>query len=152
MTDVSLRPASLDDAVYLLLLRNDKLTRANSRSTGEISRDQHLRWLTQTLVDPRRRLYIAVANHETCVGTGRLDRGDVDVELSLTVDPLHRGRGYARQIVRALTLEAGGTLPKTAEIATSNIPSILAFLHEGFTPDKVVDEDERRWLWVRRES
>lgn len=141
--------AGLDDADYLLALRNDPVTRANSRSISEVPRERHMEWLAASLTDRSRRLYIAHGEHGERVGSGRLDRRHNEVELSITVNPAYRGKGYARKIVAALVANTNLGERLTAEIWNENTRCLLAFLHEGFVPI-TMRSDDRRWVWVER--
>lgn len=164
MKEISLRAATLDDAAFLLAVRNDPLTRAMSRHTLEVPEPVHQMWLEDTLASRRHFLYVATLFGVVPVGTARMDVNQDDTQFSLAVDPGHRGKGYGRLIVRALCEHADavrGSKPQVAEISTANMPSALAFLREGFEPCEVVDDHRlvveglnsgRRWLWVRREA
>lgn len=154
--------ADLTDAEYLLALRNDPVTRAMSRTTTEIPKAVHLQWLVDVLRSTKHRLYV-VKNDDAPVGSCRLDFNAFDVELSLTVDPAWRGKGFGRQIIQLLVESARkrSTLPLTAEILVTNLPSLLSFLREGFIPQDILNDQRlitsslepgRRWLWVRRET
>lgn len=142
--------ADMADARYLLALRNDPATRENSRRTEEVAADSHLQWLAASLADRARRLYIAYDGF-TRVGTGRLDRRHGEVELSLTVDPAHRGKGYARQIIAELVAHTNAGDRLTAEVWNENDRCIKAFLHEGFVA-RSLRNDGRVWLWLERTS
>jgi RimJ/RimL family protein N-acetyltransferase len=108
-----LRPATMDDAERLFAWRNDPETRAQSLTTDRVPWDDHVAWLERSLAMPERTLLIAeVAG--TPVGTVRLD-GE---EMSWTVAPEHRRKGYAKEMVRlALPRDA------TAQIKRGNLAS-----------------------------
>lgn len=55
-TDLSLRPATLEDAKMLLKWRNDKATRMASHTTDEVKLEKHIEWLKATLQNQNRRL------------------------------------------------------------------------------------------------
>ena len=71
--DLWVRPATEADADALLRWRNDPVTRAASRDTGEVGAEQHRAWLAATLADPGRHLLLAVgragATSAPCGGT-----------------------------------------------------------------------------------
>lgn len=159
---VSLRRATMDDATYLYDVRMDPLTRQMSRQTGAIPWPHHLEWLERTLANPRETLFVAMLYTCSPIGTGRLSRGDHDIELSMSVEPRWRGLGYGQKIVRELVQAAKDMgLPLVAEILTTNAPSLLAFVREGFVPAEIMDDRHivadwtpatpaRRWVWMRK--
>lgn len=120
MTDVTLRPATADDAQRLFDWRNDPDTRANSGNTREIDWAGHVAWLNHALADPARRVFIAEAGGRA-VGTVRADRRDDIWDLSWTVAPEARGRGFGRTMVRALIGRLSGTV--RARVRRDNGPS-----------------------------
>ena len=160
---VRLRPATLDDAKLLLDWRNDGTTREQSFERGEVSVDEHLRWLTATVGDPKRRLFIA-EGPEGPVGTARLDftangrAGEMSLEwtpsaeVSLTVAPALRAHGWGTTILHALVAEAAalGRKQLDAHIRNQNTASLLAFIAAGFVPQGI-DGGSVMWL-VRRLS
>ena len=100
--DLTLRPATMEDAAILLSWRNDPATIASSRDQRPIPLADHLKWLEAVIKSTNRRLYIAAMGNQP-VGTVRVDEGDDGAELSWTVAPQYRGKGYGKQMVRAVT-------------------------------------------------
>jgi len=90
--DLSLRPATLEDAEMLLKWRNDEATRMGSHSTVEVKLEKHIEWLRATLQNQTRQLYVAEENGVS-VGTVRADYDNGIYELSWTVSPEARGQG-----------------------------------------------------------
>ncbi len=123
---VRLRPATLEDAEQLFQWRNDPLTRAQSLQQQPVEWQTHLQWLQASLQNPDRQLYIAesaaLAGQEQSLllGTVRADKMDEDYELSWTVAPEQRGKGWGRQMVAALIdrLPSGATF--TAVVLLTN--------------------------------
>lgn len=120
MADITLRPATADDAKRLFDWRNDPETRASSGDTREIGWVEHVAWLDRTLTNTARRLYIGEADGRA-IGTVRADRADGGWELSWTVAPEARGRGFGRTMVRTLIGILSGTV--RARIRHGNGPS-----------------------------
>jgi RimJ/RimL family protein N-acetyltransferase len=116
-----LRPATTDDAQLLFDWRNDPVTRAASHNVGELKYSDHVAWLRRSLSMPNRSILIALVN-DIPVGTVRLDRSDETTELSWTVAPEHRNRGYGRTMVGLAMNDISG--PIRAEIKVGNIASI----------------------------
>lgn len=131
---VQLRLATMDDAGMLLRWRNDPTTYEHSVSAEAVMPEKHAAWLDQVLQNPLRRLYIAEADGGP-VGTGRLDSDTEAMELSLTVAPEARGKGYGGQIVAALVEAARREWPAcllVAHVQAGNTASLRAFLKIGF--------------------
>lgn len=120
MINVTLRPATADDAERLFDWRNDPDTRANSGDTREIDWPEHVAWLNRALSDPARRIFIVEAVGRP-VGTIRADRRNDIWELSWTVAPEARGRGFGRTMVRTLIGRLSGTIH--ARVRRENGPS-----------------------------
>jgi RimJ/RimL family protein N-acetyltransferase len=99
MGRVSLRPAVFSDAARLLRWRNDSETRRWSRHDAETSEADHAEWLSQSLGNASRRLWIAEADN-SAVGTVRADSTAVGYEISWTVAPECRGQGIGKEMVR----------------------------------------------------
>lgn len=93
--ELTIRPASMDDAKLLLEWRNDEVTRAKARSGEVISPEDHMKWLEHTLEHKDRLLLIALPD----LGTIRLDRYPDFTEASWTVAPKWRGRGVGKLLV-----------------------------------------------------
>ncbi|WP_414471782.1 GNAT family N-acetyltransferase [Microvirga sp. M2] len=113
-----IRPVVIGDARVLFDWRNDPLTRAMSRTTDPVEWDRHVAWLTRRLEAPEPHLYIAEVDGRP-VGTIRID-GE---EVSYTVTPSERGKGYAVEMLR-WARERFGML--TAGIKPENEASIRA--------------------------
>ena len=123
---VRLRPATLEDAERLFQWRNDSLTRAQSLQQQPVEWQAHLNWLQASLQNPDRQIYIAesaaLAGQEQSLllGTVRADKTAGEYELSWTVAPEQRGKGWGRQMVAALIecLPSGATY--TAVVLLTN--------------------------------
>ena len=125
---ITLRPATIEDADILLEWRNDPETRKASHNTAEVQRSDHVSWLSRTLGNPDRRLYVAEENGDP-VGTVRTDFADGVWELSWTVSPRARGRGVAKRMVAVLANEISE--PIRAEVKTGNTSSVRIAEHAG---------------------
>jgi RimJ/RimL family protein N-acetyltransferase len=117
---VTLRPATLQDEGLLLKWRNNPMTRNASHNTAEVQRDEQISWLSQTLSNPNRKLFIAEENGVS-VGTVRAIISEGVWELSWTVPPNERGRGVAKRMVALLAHEIYE--PIRAEVKVGNIAS-----------------------------
>lgn len=126
--NITLRPATLQDADLLLEWRNDPATRLASHDTAETPRDAHYSWLTESLSNPHRKLFIA-QEIGVDVGTLRADFSDGAWTLSWTVAPAARGRGVAKRMVAMLAQQIRE--PLRAEIKVENTASARVAEHAG---------------------
>lgn len=102
---LSLRPITIQDAALLLAWRNDPDTRLQSRNTDEVLLENHVAWLTKSFTMPSRKLYIAEHNGSP-VGTVRSDKNkDGAVEVSFTIAPEARGKGFGKAMVTQFATE-----------------------------------------------
>jgi RimJ/RimL family protein N-acetyltransferase len=100
LSQIQLRPATLADAELLFQWRNDPLTRSNSFTTHRVVFDQHLKWLEASLQSLHRQIFVALGPGDIPIGTVRADFMDEQCELSWTVAPEHRQRGFGTLMVK----------------------------------------------------
>lgn len=124
---LTLRPATQDDSRTLYKWRNDWLTRANSINTEIVPWEGHTKWFAASLANPARQLMIAEVDG-VAVGMVRIDDGE---ELSWTVGPEFRGKGYAKEMVSAAAFPGA-----IAKIKAGNIASQKVAAAAGFTLNK----------------
>lgn len=125
---ITLRPATLDDADLLLRWRNDPQTRSASRNRHKVRRNDHMRWLKESLHCQGRRLLIAEEDGMP-VGTVRADLSGGLLELSWTVAPGARGHGVAKNMVALLARQIPG--PICAEVRVDNMASARVAEYAG---------------------
>ena len=133
---ITLRPATIEDADMLLDWRNDPETRKSSHSTLEVSKEEHVAWLSKTLGNANRKLLVA-ENNGAPVGTVRADFAEGVWELSWTVAPNSRGQGLAKLMVVLLASEISE--PIRAEVKAINIASARIAEHAGMSFDREVE-------------
>jgi spore coat polysaccharide biosynthesis predicted glycosyltransferase SpsG/ribosomal protein S18 acetylase RimI-like enzyme len=162
--DLVARPATLQDARMLWHWRNDPATRAVSRSSAEVSWEDHVRWLTGSLTRTDRVLLVIEKVAGTAAGAeGRV--GDVEAvgtvrwdlvrdgeaeneagdewEVSITVAPERRGQSLARSLLRAAELALSETTRASgadvsayrAVVHVDNGASVRLFESSGYLPD-----------------
>lgn len=128
---VKLRPATLNDSELLLNWRNDPVTRENSVNTCVVTEKEHGLWLSRALVNASVRLFVAISGGEP-VGAVRAERlGDGTTELSWTIAPGKRGRGFGKAMVAEALALSGGTV--VARIKSGNAASRRIAEAAGFT-------------------
>lgn len=140
---VTLRLATVEeDWARLFWWRNDPATREASLDREPVALEDHLGWLGRAC-SGKAGLTLYVARdplHESPVGTGRIDRaGKGKAELSVTVSPACRGRGYGEAIVRALLAKLDGGTTVVARVRESNWSSLCLFATCGFDVRRVTD-------------
>jgi UDP-2,4-diacetamido-2,4,6-trideoxy-beta-L-altropyranose hydrolase len=134
---LSLRPATAEDAGFLLELRNEPGTRSFSFSGGHVSVAEHRDWLAARLADAGTLLWIAsVDGHR--VGQVRLSRLDTrTAEIHIAVVPSSRGVGVGRLIIQRAAERCSASWPEVsrlrARVMRHNAASLRAFRAAGFT-------------------
>lgn len=108
-SSLSLRTVSMADAQLLLAWRNDPVTRNASRNDNQVGLDGHEAWLTRMLASADHVLRIAEADGAP-VGVVRADRNNDGWELSWTVAPQARGRGFGSRMLACFVQSLDGRL------------------------------------------
>lgn len=147
-----LRPADRDDWARLFAWRNDPVTREHVANTAPVPLETHMQWLETVLEGmrlerPEMQLYIGCDGSRGVtpfVGTVRLDINYAtrEAEISVTVDPGLRGRGYGYLLVceaveeaRAMNLDA-----VVARIKEKNPASLRTFADAEFKFAFIADD------------
>ena len=142
--NLSLRPATLEDAEMLIKWRNDKSTRMASHTTDEVKLKKHIEWLKATLQNQNRHLYVAKENGIS-VGTVRADYDNGIYELSWTVSAEARGKGVGKRMVSLLANRT--KKPIRAEVKKGNKASSKIAEFSGM---KFVKEESNGVLHYQR--
>ncbi len=144
---VKLRPAIMGDWARLYAWRAHPTTRAQMKEQGEVPLDGHIKWLKHALTDKAIHLFVAYDpdRGSAPIGQVRLDVTDAKkkaAEVSITVDPGHRGKGYAEQILANAELQAAmlGLRTLRAVIRVDNYASLRAFAEISFAVETVTDQ------------
>ncbi len=152
------RPATQDDAHLLLKWRNDPEVRRRSRNGDVIHLDAHRAWLNRVLEDDGRHLLIVESADGLPVATARYDRlegstaAGVRWEISISVDPLMRGRGVGCTALRMsdewLRLAEPDTWEIVAFVQPDNPGSRRLFLRAGYHETSSVESDMDQFVWT----
>ncbi len=142
-SSIGLRPVVAGDAELLLGWANDPDTRAASLSPDPIPHDEHVAWLDRRIARPEAPTLLAQVDG-TAVGVVRFDPLDErSAEISITLDPAHRGRRLAAPVIVAGCLAAFAADPALvgidARVRAENVRSARAFLAADF--DRVAGDD-----------
>jgi RimJ/RimL family protein N-acetyltransferase len=142
MPGLILRDAVNSDARSLWIWRNDPSTVEASLSGSQVSWEDHVRWYSQVLRDPQRKVFVMEIDDEPA-GMVRLDSLDEDTyEISINVSPLHRGRGLGTSaLLLALRWfqEVAGGQTVLARVLKTNSRSLRAFRAAGFYEASLCD-------------
>ena len=129
--EVTLRPATMDDAEAMFQWQTDDRTRRYARNPAKPTRDEHVNWLQRYLANPNGHLCIILHNGEAS-GILRLDReGDCLYEVTVITSPKKYRHGVA---IPALNLArhwfANATL--VAEVLPGNEASRRMLVEAGY--------------------
>lgn len=133
------RKARPDDSADLLAWRNDPLTRANSLNQDEVDESTHQQWFARVLQDSHTDLLIYECNGLK-VGTVRLSYSFPECELSWTVNPEFRGKGFSKRMVEESVQHISQRCPfLIARVRMENAPSLRIAEHLGMERVHVED-------------
>lgn len=137
-SDCYLRKAQPEDIDLLFEWANDRETRLNSFNTQTITRSEHERWFASMMKDPYRIQYIMM-HEDVPVGQIRLDITDQEAEISYTIAPLQRGKGFGCQIIalamKQIKVDTPDVTRLRGQVKPHNSASMACFRRNGFTED-----------------
>ena len=140
MSSLNLRKINLSDEELLLEWRNDEGTRKNSKCQDAISKEDHRKWIKKTIFDGPNTPPLILEDKNVPVGTIRSDEmAEGEYELSWTISPKYRKRGYGSQILKLFLLNKSWVF--IAKIKPSNIASIKVAEKNGFKLSSKNDND-----------
>ena len=132
---ITLRPASTGDCRALWEWRNEPLTREASFQTDGIPYERHVEWFSKKLDSPDTRIWIVQDERSRRVGYVRFQIQDGEAEISVSLDPAERGKGYGSAAVRMATdsfLASRQAGRVKAYIKPGNPASVRSFEKAGF--------------------
>ena len=137
MANLTLRPATLDDAEVTWEWANDPVTRQASFDSSDIPWPDHRRWFEGSLSSSTRQLWLAQRDDLGPCGLLRLDAledAPGAAVVSINVAPHARGQGVGKQSLRALSRAAhqAGFSQLIAWIRPDNGASVRAFQAVGY--------------------
>ena len=135
---LTLREAAMADASLLYAWRMEPATRTASFHAEDFSYESHLAWLEQRL--PRPGLWILLCDGVPA-GTMRVETEGSEAQLSYSVDPAYRGRGFGAALLRLTeekikTTFAGSVHSLVAQVKKDNLPSRRMPEACGFTAEE----------------
>ncbi len=146
MHNIEIRNATQDDAKDLFFWRNDPITRQMFFNTAPVLWEDHVDWLTASLVNATRTLLIATIDDKK-VGTIRFDLEKNIASISININPTCRGENMAVEIL----LLAQDYAPKEAqslraEIKRGNTASLKTFERAGYA---LQTEDDKNAYYAK---
>jgi len=131
INNLNLREIDFGDEELLLEWRNDAITRKNSISQAEVSKEDHKKWLEKTILNSPNIFLFILEDKGVPVGTIRSNKTGVDeYELSWTISPDYRRQGYGTKILKLFLLNKNSAF--IARIMPLNTGSILMTERNGF--------------------
>jgi UDP-2,4-diacetamido-2,4,6-trideoxy-beta-L-altropyranose hydrolase len=145
---VKLRPATEADAARLFAWRRDPETVTASIDPPPQTWDDHMKWFDAILAQEVEDVDVFIATdteRSVTVGVLRLDySADASAatglaEVSITVDPAQRGRGYAFELLTTLLADKATVPTLVAMVKDTNYASLRLFWAAGFRDSAVSD-------------
>ncbi len=133
---VTFRKAHVEDSLKLFQWRNDFEARQNSINTNEITWEEHQVWFEKILKNNNHDIWMGLSNQKE-IGMLRVDRKDLEAELSWSIAPESRGQGLGLKML--LSFVKAYPRAYHARIKTSNISSLKIAQKAGFFVHKEVD-------------
>ena len=133
-----IRPALPSDSSAILSWRNDAHSRSMFANGAFVESSEHDRWYKRALSGVDTFIFIAEQGEEQ-LGVCRFDisESDKSAEVSINLNPLHRGKGLSRDILERSILQFLSEHPiqLTAKVKKSNNASLRIFHQSGFLND-----------------
>lgn len=134
---VSVRKATLNDALKVFNWRNAAENRRHSHDGREIAWESHQTWFEKAINDPDRIILIG-SDASGDLGVVRYDRKNGDWLVSIYLAPDRHGGGFGEPLLRAgsawLRENCSGAHKVRAEILMENRASQNVFLRAGYKP------------------
>jgi UDP-2,4-diacetamido-2,4,6-trideoxy-beta-L-altropyranose hydrolase len=135
MSDLSIRPAGLDDLQTYFKWVNDIDVRKNSFNSEPISLNEHQAWFTAALNSKLMHLYVLEQDGHP-VGQIRFKIEGNQASVGFSVEVSQRGKGLGNKLLRLgiarFNEDFGGTIPIIASVKADNQLSVKSFLSVGF--------------------
>ncbi len=130
-----LRDATKEDCDLLFLWANDIETRKKSFHTDLIDYNEHIIWYNNILQNENKRQFILMADNVP-VGQARIENKGYECEISYSISPDKRNKGYGKEIIRLIIEKIKFEFPEIrksmAKVKPDNFASIKCFETNGF--------------------
>lgn len=141
---LSIRPAKIEDANFLWVLRNDVAIRNASYNRKAISIENYQKELSEIVTDLNNTLFVVYQDKIGDVGFVSLKPKAVYVEIQVGIGTNDRGKGYGQQTIRLATTESikvWKDKPVRARIRQDNYKAIFCFESCGYKDTSPQDTD-----------
>lgn len=148
---LSLEPATMDDAAFLFLIKNEEAARASALvTTDPIKWDDHLAWLGRTLTRDDVELYIIRSATGKAMGSWRFDHYPEHEEFSMIIIPEVRGMRVGSRVFNFCSdyIQAKTGKKIIGYIAEGNVPPMRYHIRAGYTLESY-DRERRCYVWSR---
>ena len=136
---ISLRPAALTDAEVIFGWRNRPLIVRLGSSQRQVSWEEHVQWLTESLASERHRLFI-IQWEEVAIGQVRFHRWQSsECVISVYLAPEFTGNGWGVEAIRQacdLIFESWTVNSVVACVRAENHGAQAAFRKAGFEAEE----------------
>jgi UDP-MurNAc hydroxylase len=144
--------AKPEDSAEIWQWRNDPLTKLMSISGDETSWEVHSNWYQAALANPSCTIYIGYLGDTEKVGVCRFDVNLKEniAEVSINLNPEHRGKGLSHRLLAASMKEFLGhqKIDLSAKIKKNNLASLKCFSTCGF----VFEKEDTSYMTYRKNS
>lgn len=133
IVQINFRKANSEDLLLVYNWANEKVSRANSYYSDEISIETHTEWFEKKLKDDKCYIYIAEVDGLPA-GMVRYEKGEDYTVVGILVGDNYRGRGFAVDFLlgTAKYYFNENSMPILAYIKVENIASITSFERAGY--------------------
>ena len=128
---ISIKKASIEDANFLLLLRNKKSVRKNSFTAASINKKDHKKWFEEELNNKCTIILIVYKNSER-IGMVRYNLEDIFAHVSIGIKKKFRSLGYGAAALKASEIYLKKSTIVIAKVKKTNKNSINMFLKNKF--------------------
>jgi spore coat polysaccharide biosynthesis predicted glycosyltransferase SpsG/RimJ/RimL family protein N-acetyltransferase len=150
---LSLRHIEADDCRLLWEWANDPTVRAAAFSTAAIGWDEHRSWISASLADPSRHMYLALDPGGVPMGQVRFDEHGMEAIVSVSIAATHRGKGWGAALidagVRRLFRDSAVDFVR-ARIKPENVGSLRAFDAAAFCAEDMQTDGNGTWCQYAR--
>ena len=135
MINIFCRLITPDDSSDVLTWRNNLASREMSINSSVISPVEHSNWFANMLANEDHIGLIGEINGQK-IGVVFMVISAGTSKVSINLNPLHRGKGFAASLLKSSIMEAQKLFPTlqqfTAEIKDTNTASMKIFVQNGF--------------------
>jgi len=151
-----IRPASGDDAEFLLDIRNTPEIVALGSTQRTVDLAEHREWLARVLASGDHLLFVVeCSDRAERIGYARLDRGEGrSAVITIAIVKSWRGRSIGPVVITHAANEAFACWDQVdvviAYVLDDNRPSSRSFLKAGFTPTEEYSRESHQVLILER--